>query len=175
MGSSNWPARLASFLIHPPSCLLLTSSLQCRTWSGVRGLGSETRHTRVGIHQLHGLRRWNLRNAESALHGHAHAPSCSTRCPPHSVQSNRSPCSASHCPPDSPGNRNIWDPTGWIAGWLEWNVSRNRKKSAGGPGLPGCRCLCRRCCRALCFRRHCRCVCHGSQAGYLAAASAHLT
>jgi len=21
------------------------------------------------------------------------------------------------------GNRNIWDPTGWIAGWLEWNVS----------------------------------------------------
>lgn len=38
------------------------------------------------------------------------------------------PCSAPHCPSDfigSPGNRNIWDPTGWLAGWLEWNVSLN--------------------------------------------------
>lgn len=25
--------------------------------------------------------------------------------------------------PAPPGNRNIWDPTGWIAGWLEWNVT----------------------------------------------------
>jgi hypothetical protein len=56
----------------------------------------------------------------------APVPACLPACPPppiHAPIHARVPAPFPSLPPAVRGNRNIMDPTGWVAEWLEWNTT----------------------------------------------------